>query len=264
MAKIKQKININEEEDDKIRRQWDVQRGRWYFSVTDVIAVLTESVDARNYWKALKNRLKNSQNQLVMDCNQVKMRANDGKLYLTDAADADTMLKIIQIIAPHNVPAFRSWFEHVEMVNLVNTKNSKTHSTTFTDIKPSHEEDKTKNEIEISTGIEIPVDVYEKNNQIVVKTFIAGFNPSSLLISASMDTISIKGVRNSPSDSPYTDENESYLHKELMWGNFEKEIKLESLVDVDNIEATEFHGLITITLNKLDLNKTRFIKIKNL
>ncbi|MCX6747489.1 MAG: hypothetical protein NTW98_00880, partial [Candidatus Nomurabacteria bacterium] len=231
MAKIKQKININEEEDDKIRRQWDVQRGRWYFSVTDVIAVLTESVDARNYWKALKNRLKNSHNQLVMDCNQVKMRANDGKLYLTDSADADTMLKIIQIIAPHNVPAFRSWLEHVELANSLSVKNSIISRQTFADVIPHHAEEPARYDDEISTGLEMPVDVYEKNNQIVVKTFIAGFNPSSLLISASMDTIKITGTRNSPSDSPYTDENESYLHKELMWGNFEKEIKLESLVD---------------------------------
>ncbi|MDQ3075969.1 MAG: Hsp20 family protein [bacterium] len=263
MAKIKQKINITEAEADKIRRQWDIQRGRWYFSVTDVIAVLTESVDARNYWKALKSRLKSSHNQLVMNCNQLKMTASDGKSYLVDVADADTLERIIQIIAPHNVPPFRSWFEHIEMANSPNTKNSKISSQTFTDVRPRYEEEPPRHEDEISTDIEIPVDVFEKNNQIIVKVLAPGFNENSLLVSASMDTLFLKGSIQPPSGSNKVSE-ENYFHKELNSGEFYREIKLTSFVDVDNFEAIEFHGLVTITLNKIDLKKTRFIKVKSL
>src|SRR5689334_19909104 len=108
MSKIKQKVSLTEAEDKRIRRQWDDERERWYFSVADVMAVLTESVDARNYLKALKNRLNKGHYQLVTDCNQLKMKASDGKSYMVDVADADTLIKIIQIVAPFNVQVFRS------------------------------------------------------------------------------------------------------------------------------------------------------------
>jgi hypothetical protein len=75
----------------KIRRIWDEAKELWYFSVVDVVEILSGSADARNYWKVLKNRLKNEGSEVVTRCNQLKFLANDGKYYLSDAADTETI-----------------------------------------------------------------------------------------------------------------------------------------------------------------------------
>ena len=75
----------------KIRRHWDEEKETWYFSVVDVVGVLSESSDPRNYWKVLKSRLKNEGSEVVTKCNQLKMESSDGKFYLTDVADTETM-----------------------------------------------------------------------------------------------------------------------------------------------------------------------------
>ena len=82
--------------DAKIRVAWDDVEEKWYFSVVDVVGVLTESVDARTYWKVLKNRLIKEGNQTVTNCNQLKLRASDGRMRLTDVADLEGILRIIQ------------------------------------------------------------------------------------------------------------------------------------------------------------------------
>ncbi len=74
---------------------------QWFFSVVDVINALSVSADARNYWKVLKNRLKKEGSEVVTKCNQLKMKAQDGKMYSTDAADTQGILRIIQSI-PRN------------------------------------------------------------------------------------------------------------------------------------------------------------------
>ena len=73
----------------KIRRFWDEEQEKWYFSIVDVVAVLTESPNPRSYWKVLKNRLKKEGSEVVTKCNQLKMQASDGKYYKTDAADTE-------------------------------------------------------------------------------------------------------------------------------------------------------------------------------
>ena len=83
-------------DDAKIRVAWDDAEEKWYFSVVDVVGVLTESVDARTYWKVLKNRLIKEGNQTVTNCNQLKLRASDGRMRLTDVADLEGILRIIQ------------------------------------------------------------------------------------------------------------------------------------------------------------------------
>jgi hypothetical protein len=83
-------------ESSHIRRHWDEEKELWYFSVVDVIKVLTKSIDPRNYWKVLKNRLKQEGSEVVTKCNQLKMMSTDGKLYLTDAVDTEVMLRLIQ------------------------------------------------------------------------------------------------------------------------------------------------------------------------
>lgn len=88
-------------EDQKIRVAWDAEREEWYFSIVDVVSVLTDSPDyntGRKYWNKLKQRLKDEGNELVTNCHQLKMRAADGKNRLTDVADTEQLLRIIQSI----------------------------------------------------------------------------------------------------------------------------------------------------------------------
>jgi len=97
----------------KIRRQWNEKQERWYFSVVDVVAALTQSINPRNYWKVLKNRLKQEGSEVVTKCNQLKMQASDGKFYLTDAADTEVMLRLIQSIPSPNAEPFKLWLARV-------------------------------------------------------------------------------------------------------------------------------------------------------
>ena len=90
-------------EDQPIRTAWVEGEEEWYFSIVDVVGVLTEQPDidgARNYWKVLKNRLKEEGSQLVTNCNQLKMTAQDGKKRLTDVATTEQILRLIQSIPP--------------------------------------------------------------------------------------------------------------------------------------------------------------------
>ena len=88
-------------EDYKIRRIYDEKSEMWFFSVVDVVAALIQQPDyqaARNYWKVLKNRLRKEGSESVTKCNRLKMEAADGKKYLTDAADPETLLRLIQSV----------------------------------------------------------------------------------------------------------------------------------------------------------------------
>ena len=93
-------------DDRKVRTVWDSETEEWYFSVVDVVGVLTDSTDPRTYWKVLKNRLKKEGNETVTNCNRLKMQAADGKLRLTDVATAEQMFRIIQsILQPLRYPS---------------------------------------------------------------------------------------------------------------------------------------------------------------
>lgn len=108
------KDNIQLFEDRKIRTAWDAEREEWYFSVVDVVGVLTESPDPNNYWKVLKKRLKDEGNQSVTTCNQLKLKSpKDGKRYLTDVADTEQLLRIIQSIPSSKAEPFKLWLAQV-------------------------------------------------------------------------------------------------------------------------------------------------------
>ncbi len=261
MAKIKQKVNITNAEEAKIRRVWSNERDRWYFSITDVMGVLTNSVDARNYWKALKSRLKTNHNQLVTDCNQLKMEANDGKSYLVDTADSDTIIKIIQIIAPYNTPAFRAWFDHIEVVNSIKIDQE---NTTSSDIIKEEGFTSETGADELSTTLEPSIDIYENHNNIIVQVMLAGVSPDKIIIAVNMHTLTIKGERLRPINLSSKNINVEYLYNELQWGHFYREINFDTLIDVDQVEATTQRGLLNIKLPKIDQDKNRFIKIKSL
>lgn len=98
----------------KIRRHWSDKEDRWYFSVVDVIAVLTESENPQVYWRVLKKRLiDEGSSETVTKCNALKMRAADGKMRLTSVADTEVMLRIIQSIPSPNAEPFKLWLARV-------------------------------------------------------------------------------------------------------------------------------------------------------
>ena len=96
-------------EDQKIRVAWDAERVEWCFSIVDVVAVLTDSADPTAYWRKLKQRLKAEGNETVTNCHALKMRAADGKNRLTDVADTEQLLRIIQSIPSKNAEPFKAW-----------------------------------------------------------------------------------------------------------------------------------------------------------
>ena len=103
-------------ENKQVRSHWDADQEKWYFSVVDVIAVLTDSTNyqtARNYWKVLKNRLNNEGNETVTNCNRLKMRAADGKMRMTDVADTEQLLRLIQSVPSPKAEPFKQWLAKV-------------------------------------------------------------------------------------------------------------------------------------------------------
>ena len=103
-------------EQKKVRTIWDKEQEKWYFAIVDVVAVLTEQDDyqlSRNYWKVLKNRLKNEGNETVTNCNQFKLQAADGKMRLTDVADTEQLFRLIQSIPSPKAEPFKIWMSQV-------------------------------------------------------------------------------------------------------------------------------------------------------
>jgi hypothetical protein len=97
----------------QIRTHWDDEREKWYFSIVDVVGVLTESQNPNNYWKVLKNRLKKEGSQLVTNCNQLKMQSADGKFYNTDVADTEVLFRLIQAVPSPKAEPFKLWLARV-------------------------------------------------------------------------------------------------------------------------------------------------------
>lgn len=108
---MKNKIQLFEEK--KVRTVWDDETEEWYFSIVDVVGVLTDSPNPNNYWKVLKNRLKKEGSQLVTDCNQLKMQSADGKYYKTDVADTQQLFRLIQSIPSPKAEPFKLWIAQV-------------------------------------------------------------------------------------------------------------------------------------------------------
>lgn len=98
---------------DKIRAIWNDEQEKWYFSVVDVVAVLTESPNPQTYWRVLKKRLKDEGNETVTNCNGLKMPAVDGKMRLTDVADTEQLLRIIQSVPSPKAEPFKTWLAKV-------------------------------------------------------------------------------------------------------------------------------------------------------
>lgn len=100
-------------EDKKIRTVWDDKTEEWYFSIVDVVSVLTDSVDGRKYWNKLKQRLKAEGSELVTNCHQLKLPSSDGKFYKTDVATTEQLFRLIQSIPSPKAEPFKLWMAQV-------------------------------------------------------------------------------------------------------------------------------------------------------
>ena len=110
----KEEIKLFEEK--RVRTAWDDEQEKWYFSIVDVVGVLTDQPDldhARNYWKVLKHRLKKEGFESVTNCNQLKFQASDGKRYKTDVADTEQLFRIIQSVPSPKAEPFKRWMAQV-------------------------------------------------------------------------------------------------------------------------------------------------------
>lgn len=107
------KTSIKLFEDYKVRTSWDREKETWYFSVVDIVRILTESINPNNYWKVLKNRLRKEASQLVTTCNQLKMQSSDGKYYKTDVLDTEGVLRLVQSIPSPKAEPFKLWLAKV-------------------------------------------------------------------------------------------------------------------------------------------------------
>jgi hypothetical protein len=110
----------------KVRTHWDEEQEKWYFSIIDVVAILTEQINyqgARNYWKVLKHRLLKEGSQTVTNCNRLKMLAQDGKMRMTDVADTEQLLRLIQSIPSPKAEPFKLWLAQVGYERIEETED---------------------------------------------------------------------------------------------------------------------------------------------
>ena len=104
-----QKESIRLFEERKVRAIWDDEQEEWYFSIVDVISILTDSPNPRKYWSVLKTRLKREGSELTTNCSQLKMPSSDGKYYKTDVADTEQLFRLIQSIPSPKAEPFKLW-----------------------------------------------------------------------------------------------------------------------------------------------------------
>jgi len=110
-------------QDHRVRVHWNEEEEKWFFSIVDIIGILTESVNPNNYWKVLKNRLKKEGSELVTNCNQLKMESSDGKYYKTDVADTEQLLRLIQSIPSPKAEPFKIWLAKVGYERIEETED---------------------------------------------------------------------------------------------------------------------------------------------
>lgn len=110
-------------ETKQVRSVWDQEHDAWFFSIVDVVAVLTDSADATAYWRKLKQRLKADGNETVTNCHGLKMQAADGKMRLTDVADTEQLLRLVQSIPSPKAEPFKQWLARVGYERIEETED---------------------------------------------------------------------------------------------------------------------------------------------
>ena len=121
---MKKETSIKLFETKQVRSSWNEEEEKWYFSVVDVIAVLTDSTNANNYWKVLKHRLAKEGSELVTNCNQLKMESSDGKFYKTDIANTEQLFRLIQSIPSKKAEPFKLWIAKVARERIANKQEN--------------------------------------------------------------------------------------------------------------------------------------------
>ena len=107
----------------KVRRYWDDNKELWYFSIVDVVVILTKSINPQAYWRKLKERLKKEGNESVTNCHALKMQAADGKMRFTDVADTEQLLRLIQSIPSPKAEPFKLWLANVGYERIEETED---------------------------------------------------------------------------------------------------------------------------------------------
>jgi len=110
-------------QDHRVRVLWDDKQEKWYFSIVDIIAILTESPNPRKYWSVLKTRLSKEGSELTTNCSQLKMQSSDGKFYKTDVADTEQLLRLIQSIPSPKAEPFKVWLAKVGYERIEETED---------------------------------------------------------------------------------------------------------------------------------------------
>lgn len=110
-------------QDQKVRVLWDDEKEKWFFSIVDIIGILTESPNPRKYWSVLKTRLKQEGSELTTKCSQLKMQSADGKFYMTDVADTEQLLRLIQSIPSSKAEPFKVWLAKVGYERIEETED---------------------------------------------------------------------------------------------------------------------------------------------
>jgi len=110
-------------EDRQVRTVWDAELEKWFVSIIDVVAILTDSPNPRKYWSVLKTRLKADGSQLATNCSQLKMQSSDGKYYKTDAADTEQLFRLIQSIPSPKAEPFKLWLAQIARERLDEMQN---------------------------------------------------------------------------------------------------------------------------------------------
>lgn len=120
MKKLNSIVLFNQKQ---VRRHWDEEKELWYFSIVDVIEILTESINPRKYWSVLKTRLKQEGSEMATNCSQLKLLASDGKKYLTDVADTENIFRLIQSIPSPKAEPFKLWLAKVGYERIEETED---------------------------------------------------------------------------------------------------------------------------------------------
>ena len=255
-----------------IRRHFDVTTQKWHFSIVDVIDEFSNSKNAQNYWKVLKNRLKKGFRELVTKCNQLKMRARDGKLYKTDAADYETILQILEHVPQARAEVFKSYCEPI--LNPATLPDPSliregAESETLPHPNPLLDKERVLKAGEVAEA-KLLVDAYQTPTHIYIEAFAAGVAPEDIhtyvsgtkvVITGRRERISNLAISNLQSNHNETMASENsmkiaklrivnYLREELLWTTFSREITLPCPV-VEEFKLTEDAGLIIVELKKI-------------
>ena len=120
---MKKKNTIKLFESNQVRTHWDEEKEKWYFSIIDVIGILTSSKNSRKYWSVLKTRLKKDGSELATNCSQLKMKSSDNKFYKTDVANTEQLLRLIQSIPSPKAEPFKQWLAKVGYERIEETED---------------------------------------------------------------------------------------------------------------------------------------------